>query len=106
MVTNKTNLLKRLFIKRYPSVWQMIYDEKGGLFSRNYNEFAKKLQMVEAQLIFDIVNIDLIKQGIAAFNIFDAIYVTSLHDYKVAEALLRETFKQTGLEPTFNMECY
>ncbi|RZL20470.1 MAG: hypothetical protein EOO89_00080 [Pedobacter sp.] len=106
MVTDKTNLLKQMFIRHYPSVWQMICDEKGGLFSRSYNEFAKKLQMVEAQLIFDIVNINLIKQGIPVFNIFDAIYVTSLVDYSVAERSLRDTFREAGLNPTFNMECY
>lgn len=103
-VIEKNNMLKDMFIERYPNVWNCICDEKGGLYSTSYGEFAKKLQMVEATLIYDVVNVQLIDMGINAFNIFDSIYVSSWTDYKVAENLLKEAFNEVGVNPTFNPE--
>ncbi len=103
-VIAKSNILKDMFIEKYPSVWSMICDEKGGLYCMEYNEFAKKLQMVESAIIYDTVNVELMKRGISAFNIFDSIYVTSYEDYKIAEELLRKAFNEVGVNPTFNIE--
>ena len=104
MVTEKENILKAMFIERYPSVWQMVCDEKGGLYSRNYGEFASKLQKAEATIIFDNVNMELLRRGIKAFNIFDSIYVNSREDYDLALQLIKETFYELGLNPSFNTE--
>ncbi len=103
-VIEKENMLKDMFIERYPNVWKCICDEKGGLYSITYGDFAKKLQMVEATLIYDMVNVELIKMGINAFNIFDSIYVSSQEDYLTAEKLLKQAFNAVGVKPTFNLE--
>jgi len=104
MVIEKDNLLKSMFIEQYPSVWEMVCDEKGGLYSRDYSDFANKLQKVEATIIFDCVNMTLIRNGIKAFNIFDSIYITSKEDQKEAIRLMQKVFNAEGISPTFNME--
>lgn len=104
MVVDKSNLLKEMFIEKYPKVWEMICDEKGGLYSRDYNEFANKLQKVEAAIIFDYVNIRLIELGILSFNIFDSIYVTCQQGYEKALELLNNAFSELDIHPTFNIE--
>lgn len=104
MVTEKENILKSMFIELYPSVWQMVCDEKGGLYSRNYGEFASTLQKVEATIIFDNVNMELLRRGIKAFNIFDSIYVSSREDYDIALQLMNKPFNELGLTPSFNTE--
>ncbi len=104
MVIEKDNLLKSMFIEQYPSVWEMACDEKGGLYSRDYADFANKLQKVEATIMFDGVNMTLIRNGIKAFNIFDSIYVTSRQDYQTALQLMNQAFSEIGLHPSFNIE--
>ncbi len=104
MVTEKENILKSMFIERYPSVWEMVCDEKGGLYSRNYGEFASTLQKVEATIIFDNVNMELLRTGIKAFNIFDSIYVRTREDYVIALKLMNQAFNELGLNPSFNTE--
>ena len=47
---------------------------------------------------------ELIRQGIKAFNIFDSIYVNSRYDLEVARDLLISTFKNEGINPTIKVE--
>jgi len=103
-VIEKNNVLKELFMKKYPSCWEAICDQKGGLYCKDYKEFAKMLQRVEAVIIFDTVNMGLIKQGIKAFNIFDSIYVNNSKDLEVAKRLIMEAFKDAGVTPTLKTE--
>ena len=104
MVLEKSNLLKDIFIRRYPSCWEAICNEKGGLYSKDYNEFAKRLQKIEAGIIFDHVNVELIKRGIKAFNIFDSIYVNNKKDLETAKQLIIEGFNLAGVNPKLKIE--
>jgi len=103
-VIEKNNMLKDMFIKKYPGCWEAICDQKGGLYCTEYNEFAKVLQRVEAGIIFDVVNMGLIKKGIKAFNIFDSIYVNNKEDLETAKLLIKEAFSEAGVNPTLKTE--
>jgi hypothetical protein len=98
------NFLRTLFIETYPSCWEAICHIKGGLNSKDYNKFAIKLQEVEANIIFDAVNVALMKQGIKAFNIFDSMYVNNRNDFEIARQLTVDAFKQYGLNPKLKIE--
>lgn len=107
MLVEKTNVLKELFIKKYPSCWEVITAEKGGYnFSRDYNKFAQRLQEIEALIIFDTVNIGLLKKGIQCYNNYDSLYVNNMEDYETAKALTIEAFNSVGIYPTINPEFY
>lgn len=100
------DMLKDLFIERYPSCWEAICESKGGLHSKEYMKFSIKLQEKEAQIIFDTVNVGLLNAGIKAFNIFDAIYVNNMEDYEKARQLTINAFKLHGLSPKVNLKIY
>ncbi len=100
----RNNALKDLFMNKYPSCWKAIVDIKGGLYSKEYSDFAKMLQEVEAAIIFDNVNRELLNQRIKAFNIFDSIYVSSVYEYDIAKRLVLEAFNEYGIMPTLNIE--
>lgn len=100
------DLLKDLFIERYPSCWEAICELKGGLNSKNYKKFSVSLQEREAQIIFDTVNMELLNSGIKAFNIFDAIYVNNMEAYEKARQLTINAFKLHGLTPKIEPEIH
>lgn len=106
-VYHKTNLLLDLFIKKYPSVWNVIKEEKGGYtLSKDYKQFARRLQEVEALIMFDTVNIALLKLGIKCYNNYDSIYVNNLKHFETAKKLIVEAFNAVGINPTINPEYY
>jgi hypothetical protein len=104
MVLESNNVLKHIFMKKYPSCWEAICAIKGGVYNKEYSEFAIQLQKIEASIIFDTVNVGLMKMGIDAFNIFDSVYVNSAEDFEVAERLTMQTFARYGLCPTIRLE--
>ncbi len=104
MVIEESNELKDMFIKKYPSCWEAICHIKGGTYSDDYNFFAKKLQALEASIIFDDVNVTLMRMGIKAFNIFDSVYVNNRQDFEVAKQLTKDAFNKYSLNPTLNIE--
>lgn len=104
MVIEENNLLKDMFVKRYPSCWEAICEIKGGVYSDTYSEFATRLQRVEAMLIFDTVNKELIRRKMKAFNIFDSLYVNNRRDFEIAKELTRQAFQEYGINPTFHLE--
>ncbi|GAA4456505.1 hypothetical protein GCM10023092_21830 [Rurimicrobium arvi] len=62
-----------LFIAKYPSVWNVIKEEKGGQpLSKEYSKFARRLQEVEALIMFDTVNVGLLKLVLNAIIITTA----------------------------------
>lgn len=103
-VTESNNILKQMFMNKYPSCWQAICEIKGGLYSSKYNEFAIHLQTIEASIIFDTVNVGLMNAGIKAFNIFDSIYVNNIADFEIAKRMTIEAFAAYGLSPTIRLE--
>ncbi len=103
-VTTWSNLLKDMFIERYPNCWEAICDLKGEPGTNEYKKFSKLLQKKEAEIIFDRVNMGLIRKGIVAFNIFDSIYVNNRRDFEIAKQLTKEAFNEHGLNPTLKLE--
>lgn len=103
-VIEKNNVLKDLFIRKYPNCWEAICEIKGGMYSDDYNCFAKLLQAVEATIIFDDVNMELIRAGVKAFNIFDSIYVNNKQDLELAKRLMIKAFNKFGVHPTIKTE--
>lgn len=100
-VSKRNTKLKTQFIEKYPSCYEAICDIKGGYGSKTYNQFAILLQKKEAQLIFDNINMGLIRRGVPAFNIFDSILVPEEHKDE-AEELIMTTFSKENLKPTIN----
>ena len=104
-VTNRNTKLKKQFIAKYPNVYTAICDIKGGMGSKTYNQFAILLQQKEASIIFDRVNIGLLKDCIPAFNIFDSILCLPEHKEIVRERLT-DAFSAFNIIPTINYKTY
>lgn len=98
--------LRKLFEKRFPLISGIIDRMKGKEGTREYAEFSKKLQLLESNIIFDGVNVPLLKRGLQCFNIYDSIVS---HDDKVLEEarkLIYQEFAKYGVKPTINIENY
>ena len=104
-VSKRCTTLKKQFIAKYPNVYKAICDIKGGYGSKTYNQFAIMLQRKEASIIFDTVNIGLLKDGIPAFNIFDSILCLEEHKEIVRERLI-SAFSALNITPTINYKEY
>lgn len=100
-VSKRKTKLKSQFIEKYPNCYKAICAIKGGYGSKEYNQFAILLQKKEAQLIFDTINMTLIKLDIPAFNIFDSILVPEEHKDTAMEIILM-AFSKENLKPTIN----
>jgi hypothetical protein len=100
-VSNRKTELKKQFISKYPGAYEAICAIKGGLGSKTYNRFAILLQQKEASIIFDNVNMGLLKDGIPAFNIFDSILCLAEHKELARERLLG-AFAALNITPTIN----
>ena len=104
-VSRRNTVLKTQFIEKYPSAYDAICHIKGGLDSKHYNKFAILLQTKEASIIFDDVNVGLLREDIPAFNIFDSILC--LHEHKeIARERMMTAFAKHGLLPTINYKDY
>lgn len=101
---NKSKLCKQ-FQSRYPNCYEEICSIKGGVASGTHNTFAIQLQRTEAQIIFDEVNIGLLRAGIPAYNIFDSILHLPEHK-DLVEGCVRSAFAKRGLSPTLNTKKY
>ena len=103
----KPGKLKRQFIEAFPTCNEALVSFKGGYMTKKdkYSQFSIAMQKVEAALVVG-VNIRLIDMGIPALNIFDSLYVTSDEHYEIAERMLKEAFKEVGLEPNVKCEDY
>lgn len=98
-------LIGRQFKERYPTCYNIICSIKGGVNSDDYNKFAIKLQQTEAQIIFDEVNIELLKMDIPAYNIFDSILYLPEH-HQIVWDMIKKAFNKKGLNPTLNTNKY
>jgi len=97
--------LKKQFKLKYPHCDEAITFIKGGIGSTDYNQFAIALQRKEAEIIFDQVNLPLLKAGVAAFNIYDSILCLPKDKDMVMERILN-AFRQLNLKPTINVANY
>ena len=100
-VAKRITKLKKQFIAKYPNCYTTICDIKGGIGSKTYSQFAILLQQKEANIIFDRVNIGLLKDCIPAFNIFDSILCLPEHKEIVKERLLG-AFSAFNITPSIN----
>lgn len=100
-VTNRDTLLKTQFRTKYPNCYKAICDIKGGVGSEEYNRFALMLQKKEAQIVYDGANLELIRKGIKAYNIFDSLLVKE-EDMEVAKESLMKHFSKENLNPQIN----
>ncbi len=100
-VSKRKTKLKKQFIAKYPNAYEAICAIKGGLGSKTYNQFAILLQQKEASIIFDTVNMGLLKEGIPAFNIFDSILCSPEHK-EIAKERLLNAFSSINITPTIN----
>lgn len=100
-VTNRDTLLKTQFRTKYPNCYKAICDIKGGVGSEEYNRFALMLQKKEAQIVYDGANLELIRKGIKAYNIFDSLLVKE-EDMEVAKEALIKHFSKENLNPQIN----
>lgn len=104
-VTNHRTSIKEQFMSNYPTVHRAICEIKGGLKSKSYNQFAIKLQIAEAQLIFDRINLGLLSRGKPCFNIFDSILCLP-EDEELVLKTMKHEFSLIGLRPSFNFTRY
>ncbi|MBE9584603.1 hypothetical protein IM792_09115 [Mucilaginibacter sp. JRF] len=102
-VSKRKSKLTKWFEEKYPNCYKAICDIKGGVGSDSYKQFAVKLQRQEAQLIFDDVNMSLLKKGIPAFNIYDSILCLEEDADYVKECILK-AFRRINLTPTLNIK--
>lgn len=100
-VTNRESELKTQFKNKYPNCYEAICNIKGGLNSNHYNRFAIMLQKKEAQIVYDGANMELLRGGVKAYNIFDSLIVKE-DDKEVARESLLKHFSKENLNPQIN----
>lgn len=104
-VSKRMTKLKKQFITKYPNCYKAICAIKGGEGSESYNQFAVLLQKKEASIIFDNINMGLLRDGIPAFNVFDSLIVPK--EYKdLVEARIMDAFVKENLTPKINHTDY
>lgn len=109
-VSKRKTKLKKLFIDKYPEIYDIICEIKGGLTEnkncRKYAQFAVGLQRFEANIIYDRINLPMLREGFGCFNIYDSIVS---HDSEVLEEAKRRIyieFAKYGVTPTLNIEDF
>lgn len=102
-VSKQKNKLRTRFIKKYPRIHKILDQIK----TRYGNDgFATKMQQLEASIIWDDVNVSMLKDGYLCYNIYDSI--VSHDDYTLEEAKRRVTkaFEKYDLKPTLRIEDF
>lgn len=98
--------LRKVFEERFPLISKIIDEMKGREGTRDYAEFAKQLQLLESNIIFDGVNVPLLKRNLQCFNIYDSIVSHSDEVLEEARKLIYLEFAKYGVTPTINIENY
>jgi hypothetical protein len=105
-VSKRNNKLKTLFKIRYPNVYEEICSIKGGLDSKTYNQFAINLQRLEASIIFEAVNLPMLKEGYKCYNIYDSIVSHDTLTLQEATNRIKKEFTKYGINPTIKIEDF
>jgi len=101
---DKRKLLSFQFEEKYPTCYEALVAYKGGKdYSPRYIDVPITLQAIEKTIIYG-TNIEMIKQGIKCFNIFDSLYCTSMEDKNKIEKMLEEKFAAWDLRVPFKTE--
>lgn len=97
--------LRRKFIDRFPNIHEVVKEIKGDT-EDSYKQFAINLQKFESEIIFDGVNMPLLREGLGCFNIYDSIVSHSDEVLERARELIYKEFDKYGVKPTINIEDY
>lgn len=95
--------LRQRFVNKFPKIYSIldtIKEEYGN------DGFATEMQKLEAGIVFDAVNVSLLKDGLGCYNIYDSI--VSHEDYILREASVRlkREFRKYGLNPMLKIEDF
>ena len=98
METDKVHPLKTAFKEKYPTCYEALFMKKGGKFSHSYKNFPAEMTKLETQIIWE-TNMELIKAGYDAINIFDSLYATSKEGLELAKSKVIEKFSKFNITP-------
>lgn len=105
-VTVRKTKLKKKFIEKYPKVYDIICQIKGGYGSGTHSDFAVGMQRFEANIIYDCINLPMIREGYPCFNIYDSIVSHSEEVLAEATKRIYNEFAKYGVKPTLNIEKF
>lgn len=105
-VTKRKTKLKKKFIAKYPRIYEIICDIKGGTGSEEYKQFAIGMQRFEASIIYDKINMPMLQEGYKCFNIYDSIVSHSKEVLDEAKRRIYIEFAKYGVTPTLNIEDF
>lgn len=105
-VTVRKTKLKKKFIEKYPKVYEIICQIKGGYNSGTHADFAVGMQRFEASIIYDAINLPMIRDGYPCFNIYDSIVSHSEEVLEEATKRIYKEFAKYGVRPTLNVENF
>lgn len=101
--------ITKSFKKHFPLMYETIVQMKGGYRKagdRTYARFADELQKFEASIIYDKVNIRLLKEGRGCFNIYDSIVSHEKDTLDIAKIYIEEEFIKYGVIPNIKYEVF
>lgn len=95
--------LRKRFVNKFPEIYKLLDVIKEDLGN---DGFATEMQRLEAGIIFDNVNVSLLKDGMGCYNIYDSI--VSHDDAVLEEAKMRikDAFRAYGITPTLKVEDF
>jgi len=105
-VTIRKTKLKKKFIAKYPKVYDIICQIKGGYDSGTHADFAVGMQRFEASIIYDAINLPMIRDGYPCFNIYDSIVSHSEEVLEEATRRIYKEFAKYGVKPALNIEKF
>jgi len=92
-VSKQKNVLRTRFIKKYPRIHEILDSIK----TRYGNDgFATKMQKLEASIIWDEVNVGMLKDGYLCYNIYDSIVS---HDDETLKKITKQELTKYYLIP-------
>lgn len=95
--------LRKRFIRKFPEIYKIL-----DIIKNHYGNdgFATEMQKLEASIIFDRVNISLLKDGYLCYNIYDSIVSHDDDTLKEASIRIKQAFNEYGLTPKLKIEDF
>lgn len=101
--SKRKNTLRTRFIKTFPEIHNILDIIKKDLGN---DGFANEMQKLEASIIFDDVNVSLLKDGYGCYNIYDSIVSHSDEVLEEAKIRIMKSFSKYSLTPTLKIEDF
>lgn len=102
----KHTKLAKMFIERFPFIYQKICEFKGGYNSGTHKDFAINMQNFESNIVFDKINLPMLREGYGCFNIYDSIVSHSNEVLEEATKRINYEFSQFGVTPSLTIEDF